>query len=166
MPAVADLNSVFIACANLREAEIALNALQAFRALPSSPPEDEPPNLSVSGLSMRIEATLRVTRLPELPMCILRALVGARPNLWVSYDPTLVAAVESITGKEDARRRSAAALRHLSSLMKEQLPASDLVGFHKSIEVLASRSRTGGEYSYRLTVDGRTAVGRFLASAS
>ena len=99
-------------------------------------------------------------------MCILRALVGAPPNQWVSFNPTLVAAVEGVTGKADARSRSAAALRHLSALMKEQLPASDLVGLQKSIEVLAARSRTGGDTMYRLTADGRTGRGTgSLASA-
>ncbi len=155
---------VLVQFQNLREAEIAIDAVAAYRSgggLPA-PSGNVQPRDTNQELADRIEKALNASPLNNTKKRVLRTLLATEE--WTPY-PNIVGAVAKDVGPlEDAPNRTKAALRDLSEQMKRSLPASDLTG-EKSIEVLAARSRSAGVLQYRLTVAGRAAVRRFLTPA-
>ncbi len=147
-----------ILCRNLEEAEIAIVAILAHRVGASAGANGASigPDAQ-AGLVDRLVQALDGAPLNQPKEIVLDMLLAAPSNAWVPY-PEMVAAFVA-AGMEG--ERAAAALRDLSWQMGHVLPATDLVGFAKKIEVLAERSRAGGVYRYRLTAAGRTAVERF-----
>lgn len=143
---------------NLGEAEVAIAAVLAFRSgdrvsarWPEVAPDPE------AARAERIEAALRTAPIDRPRETILRLLLDASPKTWVPF-----ADMQAAFKKEAIQpERASAAIRDLSRLMG-QLPSADISGLGRKIEVLAERSRVGGEYRYRLTGAGRMAVGRVL----
>lgn len=146
---------------NLREAEIAIEAVGAYRSggnLPAAPGNVQPE------LADRILACLHASPSNITKERVLRTLLAAPCADWVPYPDIVDAVAKDADFPEDAApaNRTKAAMRDLSEQMRP-LAAGVRPG-EKSIEVLAERSRSAGVIQYRLTVAGRDAVRRLLAT--
>lgn len=105
----------------------------------------------------RLEAALRSAPLTKMKTIVLKKLLEASPRSWVPFNE-----VQAEFSKESIQpERASAAIRDLSTQMGN-LPPEDISGLARKIEVLAERSRVGGEYRYRLTRAGRLAVARVV----
>lgn len=156
---VSDL-PISVHCRNLREAQIAIEAIVASRN-GTLPPNSAPAALNdpEAARSARIEAALRTSPIDGPKEVVLRILVEAAPKHWVKFSE-----MQAEFGKKGIQlERASAAIRDLSSLMG-RLPAEDIAGLRRHIEVLAERTRSEGEYRYRLTQAGRLAVERVFAA--
>ena len=150
-----------IMCRNLEEAEVAIAAILSHRVGAGAVANTAGIGAdATAGLVDRLVLALDGAPLNPPKEIVLDMLLAAPSNTWVPY-PEMVATFVA-AGMEG--ERAAAALRDLSWQMGHILPATDLVGFAKKIEVLAERSRAGGVYRYRLTAPGRAAVKRFRST--
>jgi hypothetical protein len=130
----------------------------AKRRQPGIAPESE-----VSARAQKLEAALAMSPLNAQKATVLRTWLAAPDGEWLPYAAVVKAFVDAgIAAEEQASGRASAALRDLSWQVAQTLPRSDLAQFDKAIEALASRSRAGGAFSYRLTPAGRLATERFL----
>ncbi len=147
---------------SIREAEIAIQAVGAYRSAGSPPAA--PGNVKPE-VADRILARLRASPSNIAKERVLRSLLAAPYAKWVPYPDIVDAVAKDVDFPEDAAaavNRTRAAMRDLSEQMR---PLAAGVGpGEKSIAVLAERSRTGGVLQYRLTVAGRDAVRRFFAT--
>lgn len=118
-----------------------------------------------SALVEKLEAALASAPLNAQKATVLRTWIAAPEGEWVPYSAVVKAFVDSgITASDvQATNRASAAIRDLSAQVSQTLSRNDLAGFDKAIEALASRSRSSGTFSYRLTDAGRTATERFLS---
>ena len=149
---------VSVPCRNMREAQIAIDAILAFRSGAAAPTSITAGDAEKSR-SERIELALRASPVDGPKEIILRILLEAAPKRWVKFSE-----MQSEFGVRGIQpERASAAIRDLSSLMG-RLPAEDITGLRRHIEVLAERTRAEGEYRYRLTQAGRLAVERILAA--
>jgi hypothetical protein len=112
----------------------------------------------------RLEAALRSAPLNAQKATVLKTWLSAPEGEWVPYADVVRAFsdVGLADSSEQATNRASAAIRDLSWQVAQTLPKSDLEGFSKAIEALASRSRSSGAFSYRLTPAGRIATAQFL----
>lgn len=150
--------ALMVQCASLEEAEVAIHAIQAFRTGHQATPvegDQADPDLA---LSAQIEKALHGAPMNRPKEIVLTLLRDGAPDTWVAY-PDMQAA---FTAEGLDPERAAAALRDLSWQMGEFLLPQDVAGFSRKIEVMASRTRSGGVYRYRLTKAGRIAVTNFL----
>ena len=151
---------VSVPCRNIREAQIAIDAILAFRSGATAPtPTPIAAGDAEKARSDRIEAALRASPVNGPKEIVLRVLFIAAPKHWVKFSEMQTEFAEKGLQPD----RSSAAIRDLSSLMG-RLPPEDIAGLRRHIEVLAERTRAEGEYRYRLTQAGRMAVGRVLAA--
>lgn len=120
---------------------------------------------AVDALAGRLEAALASAPLNGQKATVLKTWLAAPEGEWVPYADVVRAFsdVGLADSSEQATNRASAAIRDLSWQMANTLPKSDLEGFSKAIEVLASRSRASGAFSYRLTPAGRIATEQFLS---
>jgi len=121
---------------------------------------------SQNALAQKLEAALRSAPLNQQKATVLRTWLAAPEGDWVPYQSVVQAFVDAgiTTSSEQATNRASAAIRDLSAQVSQTLSRSDLAGFDKAIEALASRSRSAGVFSYRLTPAGRVATQKFLAN--
>lgn len=116
------------------------------------------------GVAQKLEEALAMSPLNAQKATVLKTWLAAPEGEWVPYADVVQAFVDAGIGDEEpARARASAAVRDLSWQVAQTLPRSDLAQFDKAIEALASRSRSGGAFSYRLTPAGRIATARFLS---
>ena len=149
---------VSVLCRNMREAQIAIDAILAFRGGATAPTPIAAGDAEKLR-SKRIEAALRVSPVDGPKEIILRILLETPPRRWVKFSE-----MQTEFGAKGLQpERASAAIRDLSSLMG-RLPPEDITGLRRHIEVLAERTRAEGEYRYRLTQAGRMAVERILAA--
>jgi hypothetical protein len=147
---------------NVREAEIAIEAVGAYRSAGSPPAA--PGNMKPE-VADPILARLHASPSNIAKRRVLRTLLAAPYAEWVPYPDIVDAVAKDADFPEDAAtaaNRTKAAMRDLSEQMRP-LAAGVRPG-EKSIAVLAERSRSGGVLQYRLTVAGRDAVRSFLAT--
>jgi hypothetical protein len=141
---------------NLQEAEVAITAVRAFRAGGQVPAQSAGVDPETARAD-RMETALRAAPMNRPKEIVLQILFDASPKAWVKFSD-----MQAAFRKERIQpERASAAIRDLSTLMG-QLPPEDISGLARKIEVLAERSRVGGEYRYRLTRAGRIAAGRVL----
>ena len=121
----------------------------------------------LSALAQRLEAALAMSPLNRQKALVLKTWLAVPDGEWLPYPVVVQAFVaEGIAPKEQAGGIASAAIRDLSWQVSQTLPKSDWAEFEKAIEALASRSRSGGTFSYRLTPAGRMATKRFLSKES
>jgi hypothetical protein len=159
----------FVGCTSLEEVRIAAEALAQHRAVATADPlaaagpvgKDAllPPHRS---LADRIEGALNAEPLNEQRKLLLEILVASPADAWLSFDTMR----SKFTANGLKETQASAALRDLSWILGEHLPANDTAGLDVNIIVLAERSRNNGVMNYRLTQAGRTAVQAFLATRS
>lgn len=112
----------------------------------------------------RLEKALAVSPLNPQKATVLKTWLAAPKGEWVPHATVVQAFIDAAVSTPDkAGGQAAAALRDLSWQVSQILPRSALTGFEKPIEALASRSRAGGSFSYRLMPEGRIAIERFLS---
>jgi hypothetical protein len=113
----------------------------------------------------KLEAALASSPLNPQKATVLKTWLAAPAEDWVPYAQVVQAFVDSGIGEspEQATNRASAAIRDLSFQVSQTLSAADLAGLDKAIEALASRSRSAGVFSYRLTPEGRAATEKFLS---
>jgi hypothetical protein len=117
-----------------------------------------------SSLVQKLVAALSVSPLNPQKATILKTWLAAPDGEWVLYAKVIQAFADAgLATKGQESPRAAAALRDLSWQVAQTLTRGDLAQYDKAIEALASRSRSGGAYSYRLTPAGRTATELFLS---
>lgn len=119
-----------------------------------------------AALAGKLEAALAMSPLNQQRATVLKAWLAAPASEWVPFPAVVKAFVDGgVAPEESANGRASAAIRDLSWQVAQTLSQSELAGFDKAIEALASRSRAAGAYSYRLTPAGRIATERFLKGA-
>ncbi len=124
-----------------------------------------PPSVEIesSALAQKLETALAMSPLNPQKAVVLKTWLAAPEGEWVPYTAVVQAFVDAgIAPPEQASGRASAAIRDLSWQVAQTLPKGELAQFDKAIEGLASRSRAGGSFSYRLTSAGRLATSRFL----
>jgi hypothetical protein len=147
-------------CQSLEEAEVAIMAIKAYRkgenVLSNAPtaPGPDPDKIRAE----RIEEALGKAPMNRPKEIVLQNLLATPPGDWLAFPDMQKAFVEEGLAQE----RAAAALRDISWQMGEFMPAEDVAGLQKKIEVMAERTRAGGVYQYRLTPAGRIAIRRLL----
>jgi hypothetical protein len=141
----------------LDEAEAILTAAKSGGA-------GQVPESASTAQAGRLEAALRSAPLNAQKATVLKTWLSAPEGEWVPYADVVRAFgdVGLADSSEQATNRASAAIRDLSWQVAQTLPKSDLEGFSKAIEALASRSRSSGAFSYRLTPAGRIATAQFL----
>lgn len=121
---------------------------------------------SQAALADKLEAALANSPLNRQKATVLATWLAAPATDWVPFPALVEAFVEGGVAPEDkASARATAAIRDLSWQVAHTLSQHDLAGHNKAIEALASRSRSAGVHSYRLTPAGRIATERFLKKA-
>ncbi len=122
------------------------------------------PQGASEALAGRLEAALGSAPLNAQKTTVLKTWLAAPEGEWVPYADVVQAFSDAglADSREQATNRASAAIRDLSWQVAHTLPKSDLEGFSKAIEALASRSRSSGAFSYRLTPAGRIATEQFL----
>ena len=142
---------------SLEEARIAEQAVLAFRQ--SAPPPPPKAAHGVRDLADRLHRALCVVPLNAQKVVVIRVLQAAPEADWVSY-PTIIEAFRraGFVAEQEAEQRANAAIRDISWQMGHGMPDEDVKGLAKAIEVFASRVRSNGTFSYRLTPAGRIAA--------
>jgi Tfp pilus assembly protein PilX len=118
-----------------------------------------------TAMAKKLEAALSSSPLNPQKATVLKTWLAAPSEDWVPYPVVVQAFIDMGIGDsaEQATNRASAAIRDLSFQVSQTLSATDLSGFDKAIEALASRSRSAGIFSYRLTPEGRAATEKFLS---
>lgn len=142
------------------ELDQAAALLAADKGKATSAPADDQKARIIDGL----EKALGISPLNRQKSTVLKAWLAMPEGEWLPHAKVVQAFVDAaISVPDKAGGQAAAALRDLSWQVSQVLPRSDLAQFEKPIEALASRSRSGGSFSYRLTPEGRVATERFLS---
>jgi hypothetical protein len=147
-------------CQNLEEAGAALAAIAACRKSdPTTAPKADLALDQTTTLGARIKSALEKSRPNQARRILLEVLLETPAGTWRPFSD-MESAFESagLTAKQ-----ARAGLGYFSWQMGTYMPADDLLGMTKSIEVMAERSRADGVHKYRLTPAGRIAVGHFLS---
>jgi hypothetical protein len=114
-------------------------------------------------LTARLEAALAMSPLNPQKATVLRAWLATPPSEWSPYPSVVAAFIQAgLAPAEQASAKASAAIRDLSWQVAQTFSKDELAAFDKAIEMLASRSRAAGIFSYRLTPAGREATERFL----
>jgi hypothetical protein len=146
-------------CQTLEEAGAALAAIAACRnSDPVSAPKADLPLDQTATLADRIENALEKSRPNQARRILLEILLETPVGIWRPFSD-MESAFESA---RLAAKQAQAGLGYFSWQMGAYMPADDLLGMTKNIEVMVERSRTDGAHKYRLTPAGRIAVGQFL----
>ena len=152
-------NLVFVGCRSPQEAEIALSAIEAYRAgslsaatLPLAQPGHD------ATLVDRIEKALRDYPTNPQKELVQRVLFEETAGTWVAFDKLKMA----FTAAGLKASQASAALRDLSWQLGQVLPAESLANLDANICIFAERMRSAGSFNYRLTSAGREALSRIL----
>lgn len=127
-------------------------------------PRRPSPASAQAEIVQKLEAALASAPLNPQKQTVLKAWLAAPADDWVPYADVVQAFIDAGIGDSavQATNRASAAIRDLSFQVSQTLLPSDLAGFDKAIEALASRSRSAGVFSHRLTPEGRIATQQFL----
>jgi hypothetical protein len=157
--------SIMISVANLTEAAVAIQAVEAFRS--NQNPVLPAAAQSLSPLADRIYGALRTSSFTKPSQVVTQVLVGYSGSDEVPLSALISQFLSEGLGKSEheAWNRLRAALANLSWLMGQRLLPEDLAGTTKPIDVFAKRSLDQhGKRLYRLTPEGREAAERFFNS--
>lgn len=138
---------------------------EALLASRRSSPKPNAASAQAAAITHKLEAALASSPLNPQKATVLKAWLAAPAEDWVPYPDVVQAFIDAGIGAaaEQATNRASAAIRDLSFQVSQTLSVADLAGYDKAIEALASRSRSAGVFSYRLTPEGRAATEKFLS---
>jgi hypothetical protein len=156
---------ILIGLDNVREAEVAIAAVEAYRSQGPLAPRGSATATEPDGLEDRIYAALRTSTFTKPSQTAARVLLAANPSEPVSVTAVTNAFMdEGLASTEpQAWHRVRAAFATLSWLMDQRLTSQDKAGAAKPIDVFATRSLDQkGRRMYRLTRAGRAAAQRFF----